>query len=136
MRRWRTAWRSAIAPGVNGPGEHALAGSAFAAQEHRGIARRDLPGEIQHPLHQRAAALQPRVIAGLIDHSLQTRDLLFQHAELQHALAHQAHLCRRKRLGEVIERAQFHGLNRAVDRAVRGDHDHLDPRALRQQARD
>ena len=111
-------------------GEHAFAGAAFAAKEHGGIAGGDLAREAENALHQRAGALKLGRTLWPIDDALQPGDFLLEYAELKHTLADQPHLCGGEGFGEIVERAEFHRLDGIVDRAMGGDHDHLDPGAL------
>ena len=121
---------------MNGSGEDAFPGAAFAADENRCVARRDLAGEIEHSLHGRVGALEVDFAAGLADDFFEAGHLLLQGPQTGNALDDQLYLHRREGLGEIVGRSALHRLDRVVDGAVGRDDDDAHPWALCQQLRD
>ncbi len=120
----------AVAPAVNGPGEDAFPGAAFAADENRCVAGGDLPGEVERPLHGGVAAFEAHISARLADDFLQSGDLLLERAQSRNAIDDELYLRGREGFGQVIGSPAFHGFDGVIDRAVGGDDDDAHPRAL------
>ncbi len=65
---------------VNGPRQHSLAGAAFAAQQHRGVARGRFEGQVERRPHGRIGRLQVGLGHRLLHLLLQVRDARAQPA--------------------------------------------------------
>ncbi len=124
------------APAVQCPREHALARAALAADQHGGLGRGDPAGQLQHPAHRRVARVQVRLGDLVADPVLECLDPVAQAALPGDALEHGADLGRGERLGQVVVGPAAHGLDGRVDRGVRRDDDHDQPRRLLAQRSD
>ena len=125
------------AVGVDGAGQHGLAGAALAEQEDRRRCRRRLGGQLEHLLHRRLGGGQ--LGRGRIGREarFEVGDALTEPARLQDAVEHAPDLLRGKGLGDVIRRAAAHGFDRGLDGSVGREDHHLQARVdlqhLRQQ---
>jgi hypothetical protein len=87
------------------------------------LRRRDLVDDLEHPVHQRA---RPDDVAGrelVAQAQAQAPGLGLERLGLEHPVDHDQQLLEVERLGQVLDRAGPHGLDRGLDRAE-GGHDH------------
>ena len=107
---------------VNGAGDQIFSDAAFAAEQHRGIRRRDALDQRQHGLH--LVALRDDVVVGVAaaQRFAQRAVFLAQAVRIELLADHQHELVERKRLRDVIARADFHRFDGRFDRAVRRHH--------------
>jgi hypothetical protein len=108
---------------VQRPRQHALAGAARSAQEHRRVGRGRAADHLERGAHARRVGVQVQLrhLAG--QRGLQLDHAALHGAPLRHLVDHVADLGRRERLGQVVDRAAPHRLHRGVEGGVRG-HDH------------
>ena len=116
----------ALAEPVDRARDQLLAGAALAGDEHGGVARRDLLDRAPHDRHLLAAADQlgePAVGLGaqVVGHRLGLAAAAARRAQLERALDLEAHDLGLDRLGEEVERAELHRLDRGLDGAEPGD---------------
>ena len=108
---------------VDRPRQHALARAALAADQHGRLRRRDLERDVQRLPHRRLRGLQVRLGDDRADLLLEVRDVRLEAAEAGDAVEDEAELVGRERLGQVVERAAPHRLDRRLDGGVGGDDD-------------
>ena len=124
------------AVGVDGAGQHPLAGAAFAAQQNGRLAGGRLEGHVQGLAHARFLRLQIGLRHAGPDLVLQLLHMRLQPAQ---TLATRSSTTRswlgRERLGQVIEGAAPHRLDRGFDRGVGRDHDDRQSGSQLQQGR-
>ena len=128
---------SAPAVGVNTARDQLLARAARAADEHVDIRIGDLLDRLEDLGHRRALAndvVEAEMPAQLLP---QAAILLAQHPLGQRLLHRDHQMLWSERLGHEVVGSQAHRLDRVLDGAVRGHHDHLNLRVqlldLRQQ---
>jgi hypothetical protein len=106
---------------VDRAGRDLLAGAGLAQEQHAGAGARDLVDRRDHRRHRGIAVGERR--QPVVDRGPGVE----QAAPLEGPLDHQAQLVGSAQgLLQVVEGAELHGLDRGVDRAVGGHHDHLD----------
>ncbi len=109
---------------VDGARDELLAGSTLAADQHRRGRHRDAFAQIEHLLHSRAApdhACRPRALAR---QTPQLAVLAAQRSLRQRPVDVQLQLVQAQGLGHVVVGAALDRLDRGVDGAERGHHDH------------
>ena len=106
---------------------HAFAGTALAEEQHGGIGIGDLAQGFQQLLHRRTRAVHLRA-AGRAVLFFQRFDTLLQPPRPNLLARGHAQLLRRTRFDQIIRRSRANGIERAVDRRMRGDDHHLHPR--------
>ena len=104
-------------------GDEFLAGTGFAADEHRGVALRDLADHAQHALQRIAGADDPFEVVGLLLLVAEVVELMAQPFQLERLVDLDLHLLDLERLLHVVEGAVLHRLDRGVDRSERGHQD-------------
>ena len=107
---------------VDGPRDQLLAGAALALDEDGGLGRSRQPDELEdlsHPLGLADDAAESEAAGELL---FEAAVLFRQAARLRALLDGQEHLFVLERLGDVVERAEPHRFDRALDGGV-GGHD-------------
>ena len=109
---------------VQGARHKFLAGPAFALDQHAGTCRRDLADRVHDlPDGGRIAEDMRDHAAGLVELAFEFGVFGFDVARLQRALDAEFKLVDVHRFRDEVERAEFHGLDGGVDRAVGGEED-------------
>ena len=109
---------------MEGLGDQLLAGAALAEDEHVALRRRGQADEVEDLLHRRALADDLVEAVALLELLLE-RAVLARQAALFEAFADgEQDLFVLERLGDVVESADAHRFDGALDRGVRRDHDH------------
>ncbi len=108
---------------VQGLREQLLAGAALAEQQHGGRGGRHLPDRLEHREHLGALADQVVEAVLVLEPLAQRARLLEQPLLLERLLEHDLQLLDVDRLAEVVLRAQLHGLDGGLHRAVGRHHD-------------
>ena len=121
------ALRAAI---VNRAGDQLLAGAGLAGDEHRALRLRDElggPDDILHPAAAPDDAVVVELLVALVEEVpvMGAQALVLQRAPDEHE-----ELVDLERLLKVVERAELHRLDRALDRRVRRHHKNLRPLAV------
>ena len=113
---------------MNGARDQVFADAAFARQQHRSARRRHAHHRSENLLHRRAAAddVVPAVLAAEFLFKLAV--LVAQIADFERLADDGYQMIERKRLQQEIDGAGLHRLDRVLDRAERGHHDHRDMR--------
>ena len=119
------------AAGVDGAGDQLLAGAGLAGDQRRALGLRDQAGGAHRLLHQAAAADDAVVVEVLVALGEQVAVLAAQALVLDRPLDHHHQLVDLERLLQVVERAELHRRQRALDGGVRRHHQDLRPLALR-----
>src|SRR5690606_22676352 len=129
FRNRRTVYRDhrRMGPGgvlVQGAGNQLLAGAGFTADQYRGHGRRDLADALEQRLHGRAGADDAHILRPLCrGGSLAWRP--FRLAAGFYAAGHRLqHLVMVEGLGNVIHRAQLHGIHRRAQAGITGHDQH------------
>jgi len=102
-----------------------LAGAGFAGDEHGALRLGDALGPVDHLFHRPAAADDAVVVELLVALAQKVPILGAQPLMVQRAPGDDEELVDLERLLQVVERAQLHRLDRALDGGVRGHHDNL-----------
>ena len=121
------------APGVEGPGEHPLAGAVLAPEQDGGVERGDPPGDLLDAADRLVAPLEIEggdLVAAPI---FEVGHAVAEPPDLRRPLQHGADLAGGERLGQVVERPPADRVERRVDAGVGRDQDHRQPGRLRQQ---
>ena len=115
---------SPLAELVQGLGAQFLADARFAGDEHGRVGRGGAAQDPVDDLHRERLADEPpgRAFAGLFDDFLEP---IAQPAVLERVLHRHDQPVLRERLDDEVERAFAHRFDRELDRAFRGDHDHV-----------
>ena len=107
---------------MQGPRRQLLAGSAFSFHENRRTAHGRLGDQVEHLAHARTAADDVPQPVVLRPETLAKRAVLGHQPPLLGRVAHHhQHFFVLERLGDVVERAAFHGRDRVLERCVGGD---------------
>ena len=125
------ALRAAV---VNGARDELLAGAGLAGDEHRALGIGDALGPADDLLHRPAAADDAVVVELFVALAAQVAVLGAQPLVIERAADDDQQLVDLERLLQVVERAELHRLDRALDRGVRGHHQDLGPLALGRRA--
>ena len=120
----------APAPAVQRRGHHLLAGAALAGEQHRHVEHRRAPHLLEHLQPRRAVADHAVVVAAAPALNLDRERVAAacECAAFERARDHEVELGELVGLGEVVEGAQLHRRDRAVDAAVAGEHHDLGAR--------
>ena len=116
---------------VNRARDHLLAGAGLAGDEHRALRFRHHLRRADHVLHAAAAPDDAVLVELLVALAEQVAVLGPQALVIEGAVDHDQQLVDLERLLEVVERAELHRLDRALDGGVRGHHQDLRPLAGR-----
>ena len=110
------------------PGDQFLTGAARTSENHRAVRGRTARNQAVDTLHLGTGA--DYILKAILGTHLtfQTDVFLQQPPALKCPGHHQLEFFGIKRLRQIIERTQFHGLNRRLDFVQAGDHDHIDIR--------
>jgi hypothetical protein len=101
-----------------------LAGTRFAADQHRAVGRRDALDDAHHLPHAGAVPDQVVGAALFLELSLEQPVLMFEAAFLQGITDDDLQLIDIERLDDVVVSSQLQRLDGALGRSVGGDHDH------------
>src|SRR6266566_3190738 len=112
------------APLVDGARDQLLSRAALAAHQDRALVPGDGVDDAVGLLHRRALADQLAEAVQPPDLPAEPRVLALERVELQDPLDGEQDLLRPRVLDQVVRRTELHGLDRALDRAVAGEHDH------------
>ena len=115
----------ALAVGVHGARDQLLAGAALARDQHDRVGRRDLHDARQHVADRLRAADDVLEVVALLELLGEELNLAVQAPALERLRHLHEQLLLAERLLDVVEGADAHGLDRALDRAVGGHHDDL-----------
>ena len=109
--------------GVNGLGDELLAGAAFALNQNRGAAGRDLRHQVEDAQHDLALAHDVGEVVALLERALELQILFFGAVAGDGRANVGQQLFVVPRLLNKVFRAGADGLDHVVHRAVGGDHD-------------
>ena len=109
---------------VDACGDQILAHAAFAAEQNRGMRRRDALDQGQHFLHFRAVRDDVGILVALAQGFAQRAVFFAQAADIELLVHHHAHFREGKRLQHVIAGAGFHGFDGGFHGAEGGHDDH------------
>ena len=108
---------------LDGAGDQLLADAGFAFDEHRNVGGSGALAERDDALHAFAAHDEVGEGQRAFDLLLDAGDLAGQRFDLERALDRHFETLGRHRLDDEVDGAGAHGVDRSVDRAVRGLHD-------------
>ena len=106
-------------------GHELLAGAALAGDEHDGVGRRDAHDAPEHLAHALRAADDVLELVPVLELAREKGDLAGEPPIVERLCDLHEKLLLGERLLDVVERAEAHRLDGALDGAVRGHHDDL-----------
>ena len=115
----------ALAVGVDGLGDELLAGAALARDEHDGVGRRDAHDAPEHLAHGPRSADDVLELVAILELAREERHLAGEAPVVERLGDLDEELLLGERLLDVVEGAEAHRLDGALDRAVRRHHDDL-----------
>ncbi len=121
---------------MNGAGDQIFADSAFAAQKDRGAGRRDALNGAEDLAHRVAAADDVVEFVTLAELGAQLPVFIPQSPDLERLVDDGHQVIERKRFGQKIHGAGFHGVDRRFDASEGGHDDDRRVRVLAPQVRE
>src|SRR5690606_10478825 len=110
---------------VDGARDEFLAGARLPLDQHAGAGGGNLPRHLEDALHGRRTADDVVEAVALVDLAAQVLVLALEFALLEDTADQHAEFLEVHRLHEVVERAELHGLDGRLHRAVPGEHHKL-----------